>query len=357
MARLTNAQRERAVGMLQGRISMRQVAIRLGCNVSTISRLQQRLRATGRVTDRRRPGQPRVTTARQDGYIRQLHLRNRFTSASATGRQMVGRRGPVSGRTVRRRLYAAGLIARRPYVGPILTQQHRQRRLRWATVHGRWTRQQWASVLFSDESRFTLSRSDGRARVWRRRGERYANCCVREADRWGGGGVMVWAAFSRDFRTPIHFFNGPVNAVSYQQVLQNHVIPTFLQHPQLTTFQQDNARPHTARATTAFLQVSVSNFVCFIAFMLVFVRTHFSVTFVCFCLCMCVIVCVYVFLFVFVCVRLCVFACACLCMCLCVFIGVFVCAVNERSCFFQCLCVCVCICVYMFMCVNMCFCL
>ena len=278
MARLTRAERERAVGMLQGRISMRQVAIRLNCNVSTISRLQLRLRATGTVLDRPRPGQPRVTTARQDVFIRQLHLRNRFTTANATGRQIVGRRGPVSGRTVRRRLYAAGLTARRPYVGAILTQRHRQRRMQWATVHGRWTRQQWASVLFSDESRFTLSRNDGRARVWRRSGERYANCCVREADRWGGrGGVMVWAAFSRDYRSQLHFFNGPVNAGSYQQVLQNQVIPLFQQHPRLQTFQQDNATPHTARATTAFLQVSASRFVCVSVLVYVFVHMHFLV--------------------------------------------------------------------------------
>ena len=88
---------------------------------------------------------------------------------------------------------------------------------------------------------------------------------------------MVWAAFSHDYKTPLHFFNGRVNAATYQQVLAAHVVPLFRQHPNLQAFQQDNARPHTARATTAFLQVGVCMCVC---------------VYVCLCVCVCVCVCV-----------------------------------------------------------------
>ena len=38
--------------------------------------------------------------------------------------------------------------------------------------------------------------------MWRRR-ERYANCCVRQADRWGGGSVMVWGGISWRHKTPL----------------------------------------------------------------------------------------------------------------------------------------------------------
>ena len=238
-------------------MSVSEVERRLNCTRTTVYSLRDRLEQTGSTSDRPRSGQPRVTTDRQDVFIRRRHLRNRFQTASSTALQVVGRRGQVSANTVWRRLRAAGLHARRPYVGPILTRLHRQRRMQWAAVHRRWLRRQWTAVVFSDESRFTLSRADGRVRVWRRVGERYANNCVLEADRFGGGSVMVWAAFSHDHRTPLHFFDGPVNAATYQQVLQTHLIPLFRQHPYLTHFQQDNARPHTARATTAFLQVGV----------------------------------------------------------------------------------------------------
>ena len=43
-----------------------------------------------------------------------------------------------------------------------------------------------------DESRFNLSHHDGRRQVFRRKGERFADCCVVERDGFGGGSVMVW---------------------------------------------------------------------------------------------------------------------------------------------------------------------
>jgi len=39
-----------------------------------------RVNAAGTTADRPRPDQPRVTTVRQDNYIRQRHLRNRRLS-------------------------------------------------------------------------------------------------------------------------------------------------------------------------------------------------------------------------------------------------------------------------------------
>ena len=116
-------------------------------------------------------------------------------------------------------------------------------------------RDYWRSVLFSDESRFNVSRSDGRTRVWRRQGERFDRCCVSERDRYGGGSVHVWGAISFRRRTPLHFFTGRVNAQVYlEQIIQPVVIPCFQMHNELRIFQQDNARPHTARATMDVLR-------------------------------------------------------------------------------------------------------
>ena len=63
----------------------------------------------------------------------------------------------------------------------------------WLLAHdpGNLSLQQWRRVMFSDESRFLLFRSDRRRRVYRRPGERFVDSCVIERDRYGGGGVMV----------------------------------------------------------------------------------------------------------------------------------------------------------------------
>ena len=58
----------------------------------------------------------------------------------------------MSERTVVRRLPSAGVKACRPAVMSMLTAQHKLNRLVWAQEHVRWTREQWADVLFfSDE--------------------------------------------------------------------------------------------------------------------------------------------------------------------------------------------------------------
>ena len=145
----------------------RQQSVRFSRN--TIIRLRQRFQQTGGVADRRRPGRPRVTNPRTDRFITLTHLRRRFQTATSSARQY-----GISKQTVLRRLRQARqpIRPRRPYVGQVLTARHRAARLQWAQRHFRWGRQQWARVLFSNESRFNLSHHDGRIRVFRRRGER-----------------------------------------------------------------------------------------------------------------------------------------------------------------------------------------
>ena len=81
----------------------------------------------------------------------------------------------------------------------------------------------WRGVLFTDESRFCLSVADGRGRVWRKRGERYADACVMERDRWGGAAVMVWAGIPFTLRTELVFIQGTLTAQRYiDEVLAPH---------------------------------------------------------------------------------------------------------------------------------------
>ena len=116
-----------------------------------------------------------------------------------------------------------------------------------------WTHRRWGSILFSDESRFYLNTADGRQRVWRREGERYDSCC--EIDRWGGPSVMVWASIFTRTRTPLVIVEGNLTAQCYvTEVLRPHLLPFLQAHPDITVFQQDRARPHTALLTTNFLQ-------------------------------------------------------------------------------------------------------
>ena len=262
MPRLSLHERERALGQLQAGRRPSVVAATFGCHVSTIRRHAAQHHLTGTTDDQPRSGRPRVTTPRQDRQIRLRHLRNRFLPATVTARETPGIHNPrVCDETIRRRLRERGLNARRPYEGTRLTVRHRQQRLQWCLQRRHWLQRQWQRVLFTDESRFCVDRADGRVRIWRRRGERLAEGCIRENDRWGGANVMVWAGISHGHRTELVFLEFPgrgagLTAQGYiNQVLRPVVLP-FMQERDDFQLQQDNARPHSARVTQQFLRTS-----------------------------------------------------------------------------------------------------
>jgi hypothetical protein len=81
-----------------------------------------------------------------------------------------------------------------------------------------------------------------------------------ERNAWGGPNIMVWGGIGLNVKLgPVIFQNlGPgrgngVTAARYiDDVLRPHGVPHFARH-QNKTYQQDNARAHTARTTRDFL--------------------------------------------------------------------------------------------------------
>ena len=117
-----------------------------------------RFQQTGGVADRRKPDRARVTNPRTDRFITPTHFRRRFQTATISARQYGSSKQTVLGRLRQAR---QPIRPRRPYMGQVLTARHRAARLQWGQRHFRLGRQQWARVLFSDESRFNLSHHDG----------------------------------------------------------------------------------------------------------------------------------------------------------------------------------------------------
>ena len=221
-----------------------------GCHRNTIIRLRHRLQQTGGVADRRRPGRQRVTNPRKDRFITLTHLRCRFQTATSSAR-----RYGISKQRVLRHLRQARqpIRPRRPYVGQVLAARHRAVRLQWGQRHFRSGRQQWARVLFSDESRFNLSHHDGRIRVFRRRGERFADNFLVERDQFRSGSVMVWGGIMGRRKTNLIVVQGNLSAQGYiNQILLPEAVP-FLQRRGSAILMHDYAMPHVARICRKFL--------------------------------------------------------------------------------------------------------
>ena len=131
----------------------------------------------------------------------------------------------------------------------MLTRAHHARHMAWLAAHGprQFPMRQWRRVFFTDESRFTLFRPDGQCH-----GERFADACVLEKDRFGGGSVMVWGGISHGLKSPLIVITGNLTGVRYRDEILRPVAVPFVQQHHLI-FQQDNARPHAARVCQDFL--------------------------------------------------------------------------------------------------------
>ena len=124
MPRLDAATRNIAIGRIQAGESQYAVARDYNVNRSTISCLWQRYQQNGITDDHPRSGQPRVTTAAQDRYIRLLHLQNKTVAVTVTPNRIPGLRR-ISAQTVRNQLCQHALRARRPFFGAILRDRDR----------------------------------------------------------------------------------------------------------------------------------------------------------------------------------------------------------------------------------------
>ena len=121
-------------------------------------------------------------------------------------RTPVIRNNIITDQAVHNRLRQSGLCSRRPLKGMGLKSRHRIARLQWARARLQWRRNTWQNILFSDESKFNLKVSAGR--VHSRRREHFADDCVKETDRFGGGGVMVWGGITHVGKTNLKIVVG-----------------------------------------------------------------------------------------------------------------------------------------------------
>ncbi|GFW52057.1 transposable element Tcb2 transposase [Trichonephila clavipes] len=130
--------------------------------------------------------------------------------------------------TISRHLAEANLKSKRPFRALPLTPEHRQLRLQWCQARSMWNVTDWQKVLFSDESRFVLGTDDNRVRVWRRP--------------------------AYDSRSTLIVLRGNLTSQRYVDDILRPYVGPFLNGFPGAIFQQDNARPQTARVAQNFLR-------------------------------------------------------------------------------------------------------
>ncbi|UYV64942.1 K02A2.6-like, partial [Cordylochernes scorpioides] len=171
------------------------------------SKIWKQFIETGTIKRKEGSGRKRKTATSEDRYLVVTAKRHREMTAIQLSNELSSATGTrISRQTVYRRLHEGALYARRPMVCIPLTSAHRRTRLNWCLEDHAWTHDQWANVLFNDESRFSLNTDSRRVFIWREPGTRYHPSNIREIDSFRGGNLLVWAGISSSRRTPLHIF-------------------------------------------------------------------------------------------------------------------------------------------------------
>ncbi|GFX99877.1 transposable element Tcb2 transposase [Trichonephila clavipes] len=175
--------RGRIIGKIEEGRKITHVAREFDIAHSVVSRLWKSFKTTGMCSRRHGGGRVRSTTPAEDRYI--------------------------------------VLSAKRK----VVPQKHRTARLQWCREHHNRTEQDWACVLFSDESRLSLSSDCRRQLIWRESGTAYRPENIQEKDRYPTCSIMVWAGIMINGRTRLHVVaNGTMTGQRYiDEVLLPHV--------------------------------------------------------------------------------------------------------------------------------------
>lgn len=234
------------------------ISARLMISRCVVSRTIKNYNTRGIVVNLKRGGRNKKLKVMVENKIRAISSKDPFKSAPQISTEL-GNVG-VSVRTIQRRLQQMGLSARRPAKKPLLSSKNIEARLSFAYSHANLTPTDWGKVLFSDESKFSLIKSDGIQYVRRPDGERLNPKFVCQTVKHGGGNIMVWGCFSMHGMGPIHRIEGIMDKVVYRNILQHVMLPyAEWNMPLRFIFQQDNDPKHTAKLVKQWFEINKIN--------------------------------------------------------------------------------------------------
>lgn len=160
----------------------------------------------------------------------------------------------ISSRTARRELHAAGMRVMRMIKKPLLTKEHRRKRLEFARSHSNWTGDDWKRVIFSDESIITARSVLLHELKWVKPTHGLNPKLIMPVVQGSGPQFMVWGCISKFGVHDLTCIEGNLDSAGYVKILNNDLLTTihtyFDSNPYY--FQQDGAAIHSGNVVLEF---------------------------------------------------------------------------------------------------------
>jgi transposase len=248
MTSSTKNQQREAICLLwsKGIRSAREIQWRTNIGLSTIYYNLKKLKETGNVVQRRGAGRPRKFNSSVIRAIGQFIRRIPTISVGELVSKLSEKGIILRREMVRKHLCANGYKNSLPLATPMLTEEHKEKRVKWAQEH---IDDDWSRTFFSDETSFQLFRNT--ITQW------YKNSRPVRRIPKNRQKIHVWGAFSLQGKTSIYCFVGKMDASFYVEILKNQLPEIKKMMGDDWRLQQDNDPKHTSRLAKDFLNKTV----------------------------------------------------------------------------------------------------
>jgi transposase len=259
MKPISTSQRQNIISLSSLGISTRKIASQTGLGKSTVAQVLQEIQPE---RPRLHGGHPsKLSATNKRAIVQQIITGKAKNAVQAT--QFINSiiDSPVSSQTVRNTLKEASLKAVVKKKKPLLSVNHRKRRLSFALKYQHWTVEDWKRVIWSDETKINRIGSDGQEYVWKRKGEGLITREVKGTVKFGGGSLMVWGCIGWNGVGVLSEVEGRMDAEQYVAILEQGLLQSMEESgipPDDIIFQQDNDPKHTSRrAQTWFAEQEI----------------------------------------------------------------------------------------------------
>ena len=217
--------------------------------LSTVKYNLLKIKKQGTVEDRPRSGRPRKLTTNDNKSIGQWLRRNNEVTATEIAQKLHQKRGQsVSPSTVRRQLHRLGYRSTLPRGTPMLTEEHKRARVRWAIRH---KDDDWTRTIFTDETGYQLFRNT--IRRWSKTPSAEVKRVPRNRQK-----IMAWGAISLKGLVGYYSFREIMDGPYFVQILREHLIPNARrQFGRRWRLQMGNDPKHRSRVALNFMDEQV----------------------------------------------------------------------------------------------------
>ena len=228
------------------------IAKKLSISDSVVSRIIKQHAETDSLDRKPHSGRPKKVTVHTTRRIKWCIEKD----PSITSAQLQVELSPlraVSARTVRRESVRLGYHSFHSLQKPLMTRGHLTKRLAFCKKTKDWTPEDWAKVMWSDESNFNLFQNMN-DKVRRKRGSDPTSPHFTRPTVKHPPGVMVWGCMCTGGRGGLFFLdkNKRMYQTVYLEVLSNRLLP-FVSIRDTGIFMQDGAPCHTAKTVKTWI--------------------------------------------------------------------------------------------------------